>query len=255
MITTAAPTTDQLDLDRLRAVARKGEQAAQTLAAAELARQQQRTAELQREQADYDADLLGRAREVDADLDRQRDDALAALQQAVDDADLAAALVAWREEAAARYGQRAWRQAWRDAHARTGDGPVPPLESTRDAERDEYAGFLPAVARAAESGARLDADAMAVALVGERPSALAGEVLPGEASSLVHADACPDTSRVEVTEPPVGRYSAGRVARCLSCTASKVLYFPPAEVEDEQAGAPGAALMRRPDAPNPYGVA
>lgn len=254
-MTMTAPSTDDLALGKLRSLARKGEQAAETLAAAELARQQQRTAELEREQAAYDLDLIRRSREVDVDLDRQRDDALAELQIAVDGADLGAALVSWRREAAARYAQRSWRAAWRDAHARTGAGPTPPPPSERDAERDELAGFVPAVARAVESGARLDADVLAVDLVGERPTALPGEVLPGEAASLLHAMDCPDPSRVEVTEPPAGRYSAGRVARCMSCGASAVLHLPPVEAEDIEAAAPGAAVMRRPEAPSTMGFA
>lgn len=254
MPTKTAPTAD-LDLAKLRNLAVRGQEAAAELAAVELSRQEARTAELAAQQSAYDADLCRRGPEVDADLDRQRDDALAALQSAVDGADLGAALVSWRREAAARYAQREFRQAWRDARTRTGEGPVPPPPSERDAERDELAGFVPAVARAVESGARLDADGLAVTLVGERPYALPGEVLPGEAASLLHELGCPDTSRVEVVESPVGRYSAGRVARCMSCGASAVLHLPPVEAEDIEAAAPGAAVMRRPDALNPYGVA
>lgn len=48
---------------------------------------------------------------------------------------------------------------------RTRVGRAPPPMSDRDPERDEAAGFLPAVAAAAESGARLDADVMALPLV------------------------------------------------------------------------------------------
>lgn len=81
--------------------------------------------------------------------------------------------------------------------------------------------------------------------VAERPTALVGEVLPGEPASIQHADACPDPTRVEVTEPPVSRHSAGWVARCLACTASKVLFVPP-EAEDAVAAAPGPELTRRP---------
>jgi hypothetical protein len=91
----------------------------------------------------HDADLTRRGPEVDADLTRKQREALADLQSAVGSGDLAAALAAWRREAAARYAQRSWRTAWRRAYDRTGEGATPPHESTRDAERDEAAGFLP----------------------------------------------------------------------------------------------------------------
>lgn len=252
--TTTAPTADDLDLDRLRAVARKGQEAAERLAAAEHERQARRTAALVAEQREYDTDLARRGAQVDADLDAQRDEALADLQRAVDDADLGAALVAWRREAAARFAQREWRQAWRDAHERTGEGHRPPPPSLRDAERDEAAGFLQAVARAADSGARMDADGIALDLVGERPTALPGEVLPGDESALEHAKHCQEP-RPEVSDVPVGRYSTGRVARCLTCQASVVLHLPEPEPEDEQAQAPGPPLMRQPDAARSLGFA
>ena len=246
MLTTTAPTDDLTDTDALREVAEQGRRATETLAQRERERQERRTAELEREQAAYDRDLARRGPDVDADLDRQRDDALAALQSAVDAADLGAALQAWRLEAAARFAQRDWRSAWRTAYSRTGEGPVPPRESTRDAERDEMAGFLVAVAQAAESGARLDADTLAADLVGERPTARPDEVLPGIESALRHSDGCSDPSRTETTHPPVGRHSHGTVVRCISCTASLVVSLPPPEQEDVEASAPGPALMRRP---------
>lgn len=225
-MTTTAPSTDDLDLDRLRAVAAKGAAAAEALAAAELARQEARTAELAAQQREYDADVLRRARQVDDDLTREQRDALADLQSAVDEGDLASALAAWRREAAARYAQRHWRAAWRDVHARTGEGQVPPVESTRDAERDEAACFLPALARAAEVGAREDADATAELLVGERPTALPGELVPGPEADILHAPSCPDPSRTETTRPPVGRESQGTVVRCMSCAASVLVHLP-----------------------------
>lgn len=249
---TTAPTAADLDLDKLRALAAKGAAAAAELARQELARQERRTAELAEQQAAYDADLCTRGPQVDADLDAQRDDALGELQQAVDNADLAAALTAWRVEAAARFAQRQWREAWRSAHERTGDGPTPPLPSTRDAERDDAAGFLPSIARAVDSGARFDADQLAHGLVGERPVALPGETLPGEVESLQHADGCTDP-RPDVSHPSVGRRSAGRVVRCLTCSASKVLHLPEVEPEDVQAAAPGPEIMRRPPADSPIG--
>jgi hypothetical protein len=236
-MTTTAPSTDDLDLDRLRAVAEEGRRADEVLAAAERARQEARTAELAAQQQAYDADLTTRGPQVDADLDREQDDALADVQRAVDEGDLGAAVQAWRRSAAARFAQRDWRAAWRLAHGRTGEGATPPPESTRDAERDVHAGLLPTLARAADSGARLDADALALALVGERPTALAGEVLPGPEGALQHTEGCPDPSRTEVTHPPVGRNSQGTVVRCISCQASHVAHRPP------------------PDAPSPYGFA
>lgn len=248
MTTTAAPTADQLDLDRLRAVAAKGEAAAAELAVAERARQQARTAELQREQANYDADLSRRAPEVDDDLARQRREALAELQAAVDTGDLAGALAAWRREAAGRYAQRDWRRAWRDAHVRTGEGPTPPVESTRDADRDEAAGFLPALARAAEVGAREDAEATAGVLVGQRPYALAGELVPGREADIVHEASCPDPARTETTHPPVGRESQGTVVRCMSCAASVLVHLPPVEAEEVETATPGPDLLRKPHA-------
>lgn len=245
-MTTTAPSADDLDLDKLRSLAARGEAAAAELAAAERERQEQRTAELAAQQQAYDADLTRRGPQADADLEAQRDEALADLQTAVDEGDLSGALQAWRREASARYSQREWRHAWRGAFDRTGDGARPPLEGTREAERDEVLAFLPALAQATESGARLDADRIALTLVGERPTALLGEVLPGPEADLRHAEGCPDPARTEVTHPPVGRGSQGTVVRCVSCQASRVVHLPPPEPEDAVAAAPGPALMRRP---------
>ncbi len=248
MTTTAPSTTDHLDLAQLRSLAARGEAAAAELAAAERARQEARTAELAAEQAAYDADLLRRARDVDDDLTREQRDALADLQSAVDTGDLSAALQAWRREASSRYAQRAWRAAWRDVHARTGEGPTPPVEPQRLAERDEASTFLVALARAAEVAAREDADATAELLVGARPTALPGELVPGPEADIVHAPSCPDPLRTETTRPPVGRESQGTVVRCMSCAASVLVHLPPPEREDAVAAAPGPELLRKPTA-------
>lgn len=249
MTTTAPSTTDlDLDLDRLRNLAAKGEAAAAELAAAERERQEQRTAELAAAQEAYDRDITTRARQVDDDLDRQQRQALADLQAAVDTGDLGSALLAWRREASSRYAQRDWRAAWRQVHERTGQGAVPPVESQRLAEQDEMLGFLPALARAAEVGAREDAEAAAELLIGQRPFALPGELVPGPEADIVHAPSCPDPSRTETTRPPVGRESQGVVSRCMSCAASVLVYAPPPEVEDAVAAAPGPELLRRPTA-------
>lgn len=250
-MTTATTTTT--DLDHLREVAAEGQRAAETLAAAEHERQAQRTATLAAEQGEYDRDLCRRGPEVDGHLDATRDEALAGLQAAVDDGDIGAALLAWRREAAARYGQRTWRQEWRTAHARTGEGPTPPAPSERDAERDEQAGFLVVLAQAAESGARLDADGLAMDLVRQRPTAVAGELVPGPEAALTHAEGCADPSRTETTHPPVGRHSQGTVVRCTSCQASRLVYAPPPEPEDVEAAAPGPDLLRRPEPNSPLG--
>lgn len=248
MTTTTAPTADDLDLDQLRNIAARGEAAVAELAAAERDRRERRTAELAAQQQAYDADLSRRSREVDDDLTREQREALADLQAAVDTGDLAGALAAWRREAGARYAQRSWRRAWRDVHVRTGEGPVPPVESTRDADRDEAAGFLPALARAAEAGAREDAETTAGVLVGQRPYALAGELVPGREADIVHEASCPDPARTETTHPPVGRESQGTVVRCMSCAASVLVRRPPVEAEDVEAATPGPDLLRKPDA-------
>jgi hypothetical protein len=101
----------------------------------------------------------------------------------------------------------------------------------------------------------MDADALALSLVGERPTALPGEVLAGPEATIAHAEGCPDPSRTEVTHPPVGRGSAGTVVRCISCQASRVVHLPPPEPEDAVAAAPGPELMRRPDAARSLGFA
>lgn len=240
--------TETTDLDVLREQAEQGRKAAETLAEHERARQAERTEALAALQDQYDADVCRRGPEVDAALEAQRDEATAALVAAVDAADLSAALRAWRAEASARFAQRAVRQGWRQAHARSGEGPMPPRESQREAERDEGLAFLPAVAQAAESGARLDGEGMAADLLGDRPVPRAGEVLPGVESSLRHSDGCADRTRVEVTHPSAGRSSHGVVVRCQSCGASLLVTPAPPEPEDVEAAAPGPDLLRRPEA-------
>jgi hypothetical protein len=230
------------DLAELARQAEQGRRAAEALAAHERERLAGRTAQLQADQRDWDTDLCRRGPALDADLTERRQEATRALQAAVERCDLGAALDAWRDEAAARFAQRGLRDQWRQAQARTGTGTPLPEPSLRLDEADEHLGFLASLDRAATASAQVEAELVLDGLVTERPTAPPHELLPGPEAALEHAPRCPDPTRTEVSQAPVGRRSYGLVIRCTSCGVSEVLYQPPPEPEEAEAQAKGAPL-------------
>ena len=239
---TAVDLTDPLDVDRLRNAAEQGRLAAEALQAAELASRERRTVELAQAQADWDADLCARAPGEDGDLAGQRTEAQAELDAAAYAADMDRALEAWRRSRTARLTQRQLRDAWAQAHARCGLGRTPPEPSLRQAEDDEAHTFARDLDRALERAAQVDAEAALADLVGDRPSALPAELLPGPEATLKHAPACSDPTRTEVSQVPAGSHSMGTTIRCLSCSASRALHIPAPEPEEIEAAQRGKGL-------------
>lgn len=235
-------TTVDASREQLQRLAEEGRRAGEALAAADQRGLERRTAELAAEQEAYDLDLCRRAPELDAELARQRREATTDLQAAVDATDLERALSAWRREASARFAQRDLRDAWAGAHQRCGLGTAPAEPSLHQADEDTRLSFLASLDRAADASARIDAEVEAARLVGDRPSALASDVLPGPEATLAHAPSCPDPARTEVASVPAGSRSTGTTIRCLACSASRALYVPPPEPEELAAAQRGKAL-------------
>jgi hypothetical protein len=234
--------TDPREVDKARNLAERGRLAAEALAAADQAARERRTAELLQAQEEYDADLSRRAPALDAELSRQRQEAARDLDAAASSSDIERAMQAWREEATARLAQRGLRDHWRAAHERSGLGAAPAERSMREHEQDEHLAFLPSLGRALSRAAQVDAEVSVAGLVGERPTALPSELLPGPEELLEHAAGCPDPSRTERATAPAGSRSTGVVLRCMSCSASRVLIAPPPEPEEVEAAQRGKAL-------------
>lgn len=231
-------TIDTTNETELADLAERGRQAAETLAAADLARREARTTALAAAQSAWDEQTCRRGPDLDADLADQRKVALQDLEAAVERDELGEALAAWRREAAARQAQRALRETWRSAHARCGVGRAPAPQSMRSHEADEAQSFLAVLSQAASRSAAAAAEDVAAELIGgERPTAVASELLPGPEAALAHAPGCQHPDRTETRTVPSGTRSQGKVLRCLSCSASTVLYMPPPEPEELEAQA------------------
>ncbi len=232
-------TTSTTNLDALRAAVAEGERAEALLAEQERQRQVRNTAALAEAQQAWAVDLCNRAPALDADLAAQRKTALADLDAAVERDDIAAALQAWRREAAARFTQRSLNTVWREAHDTCQVGQAPREPGMRDHDADELLRFTAALDRSADRSAHNAAAVQADELLPEKPTAAPEELLPAPGADMHHTDTCPEP-RVEVSQAPVGRRSFGTVARCLGCGASKVLSLPPEEPEEARARSIGA---------------
>lgn len=233
-MSTKTKTTETPDLAKLRAAVAEGERAMAVIAEQERARQERNTAALAAAQQEWAVDICTRAPSLDADLADQRKTALADLDAAVERSDLDAALEAWRREAAARFTQRTLNSVWHEAYASCGVGPAPRERGQREHDADVALRFSVALDGAAERSAGNAAAVLGDELLADKPTMPPDELLPPPGSDLHHRDSCP-APRVEVSTVPSGRRSEGKVARCLSCTASMVLSLPEPEPEDELA--------------------
>ena len=235
MSTTTKTNTETVpDLDKLRAAVAEGERAEALLAEKERARQERNSAALAEAQRAWAVDVCNRAPDLDTALAGQRREAVADLDAAVERGDLGGALAAWRVEAAARFTQRTLNSVWHEAWATCGVGTAPREPSVREADVDEALKFTTALDGAADRSARNAAAVLGDDLVPEKPTMAPDELPPG-AGVRRHLDACPDPSRVEVSEVPSGHRSHGTVVHCLGCGVSEVLVPAPVEPEAERA--------------------